>query len=73
MSNKTMSMRYGMHWSRTKKAVKRAAGGRCARCGGQYLLTVHHIDGNRRNHVRSNLTVLCEPCHREVHEMENPT
>lgn len=42
----------------------------CMRCNklmrGMDLM-VHHIDGNYRNNYLNNLTVICRPCHREVH------
>ena len=63
-----MSFRYGMHWSRTKGAIRRRDKGVCVRCGGRFLLTVHHLDGDRRNRAFDNLATLCEPCHREAHE-----
>ena len=72
MSTTTPSFRYGMHWSRTKRAIRRRDGLRCVRCGGQFLLTVHHLDGDTRNHAPANLLTLCEPCHREAHEEAGP-
>jgi 5-methylcytosine-specific restriction endonuclease McrA len=66
----TMSTRYGFHWSRIRRAVKRQAEGRCQYCGSEHLVTVHHLDGNTRNHAPENLAVLCEPCHVFVHRTE---
>jgi hypothetical protein len=45
--------------------------GKCAECGwcrvnpttGRVPLTVHHVDGNCRNHTETNLTLLCPGCH----------
>jgi len=42
-------------------------GRRCAECGKERGLDVHHIDGDRRNNDLENLMVLCQPCHRKVH------
>jgi hypothetical protein len=28
---------------------------------------IHHLDGNHSNNVRSNLVVLCDPCHTAAH------
>ncbi len=67
MSSKTMCKRYGQHWSRTRRAIKRRAEGRCMYCGSEHLITVHHLDGNPRHHEPENLAVLCEPCHEFVH------
>jgi hypothetical protein len=42
----------------------------CALCGlrGIQLLTIHHIDGERRNNSYENQIVLCHNCHRRFHE-----
>jgi len=64
MSNASMSFRYGMGWSRTRRAIRRRDNGVCVRCGGQLRLTVHHLDNNRRNRAKANLVTLCEMCHR---------
>lgn len=44
--------------------------GCCQECGysktrenGRSILTVHHIDGNRKNNVIENLQLLCPNCH----------
>jgi len=42
----------------------------CTACGYNKIegvLEVHHIDGDRRNNVLSNLLVLCPTCHKEQH------
>jgi len=64
MSTTSMSFRYSMHWARTRRAIRRRDNGACVRCGGRFVLGVHHLDGNRRNHAKENLVTLCEPCHR---------
>jgi len=33
-----------------------------------YLLDVHHVDGNRRNNIKSNLKVVCANDHRRRHQ-----
>jgi len=33
----------------------------------EYLLKVHHIDGNRKNNKKSNLEVVCGNCHTKRH------
>jgi len=42
----------------------------CARCGfsNPQSLTIHHIDGNRRNNSYENQIVLCYTCHQRHHE-----
>lgn len=41
----------------------------CVSCGveEEYLLEIHHKDGNRHNNVRSNLEVVCANCHIKRH------
>lgn len=41
----------------------------CVSCGENriYLLEVHHIDGNRKNNVESNLECVCSNCHKIRH------
>lgn len=46
----------------------------CCDCGIKqiYLLTMHHIDGNRDNNDSSNIEVLCANCHVKRHlKIEN--
>ncbi len=50
-------------------------GAKCERCGwsevntksGNVPITIDHIDGNSRNHVVSNLRILCPNCHALTH------
>lgn len=41
----------------------------CGLCGlrGTDLLTIHHIDGNRRHNAYENQIVLCHNCHSRYH------
>ena len=41
----------------------------CVDCSNktEYLLTVHHIDGNRQNNKKENLEVVCHNCHTKRH------
>lgn len=43
--------------------------GYCEDCGESrdYMLCVHHIDGNKENEIESNWEVLCSNCHRKRH------
>lgn len=43
---------------------------KCNRCGATDQLVIHHIDHDHRNNVRSNLEVLCSPCHTSHHKTE---
>lgn len=50
-------------------------GHQCTLCGSDYILQVHHIDGNGRNKSKEeqnneldNLTTLCVSCHARVHK-----
>ncbi len=61
-----MSFRYGQHWARTRAAIRRRDRGVCVRCGNPFTLSVHHLDGNRRNNANENLVTLCMGCHNEM-------
>ncbi len=39
----------------------------CILCGAFENIRVHHINENRKDNTEENLTVLCESCHRKVH------
>jgi 5-methylcytosine-specific restriction endonuclease McrA len=71
-NSKSMSFRYGRHWSRTRRAIRRRDQGRCVRCGAKDALTVHHLDGNTRNNANDNLVTLCIGCHNEVQGEPGP-
>ena len=49
----------------------------CELCGlqswrGQELIfQIHHIDGNHKNHVKSNLQLLCPNCHSQTDTFSN--
>lgn len=49
--------------------VKEEAGWKCERCGHEdsfeagRVLTVHHLDRNKKNNMRWNLAALCQRCH----------
>lgn len=40
---------------------------KCAICGSQESLEVHHINKDRANNYPDNLITLCEECHKRVH------
>lgn len=60
-----------------KKRLILELGHICTKCGlsswmGQPItLELEHIDGNNRNHERSNLTLLCPNCHSQTPTWRN--
>lgn len=40
----------------------------CFRDGGEVVLQVHHINGNREDNEDSNLVTLCKGHHRKLHQ-----
>lgn len=51
------------------KAYRKSMGRFCCDCGEEreYLLVVHHIDGNRGNRQEENLETVCGNCHTKRH------
>lgn len=55
-------------WKRKSAALKRAAGGRCERCGHPGALQAHHKTYAHLGHERSGeLIALCDRCHAREH------
>ncbi len=60
---------YPDNWNEIAFEIKEEAGWVCVRCGhphdpdSGYVLTVHHLDGNKSNYERWNLAALCQRCH----------
>ena len=60
---------YPDNWEEIARKVKNEAGWKCERCGHDhepkagYTLTVHHLDGDKTNCKRENLSALCQRCH----------
>lgn len=69
---------YPKDWPQIAERVKRAAGGKCVRCGFIHspqlgrTLTVHHFDGDKGNCEPWNLMALCQACHLSVQGRVNP-
>jgi 5-methylcytosine-specific restriction endonuclease McrA len=45
-------------------------GKECSECGKQSYLQIHHIDNDRTNDNLSNLQILCDDCHKDIHVLE---
>lgn len=46
--------------------------GKCALCGvphAERAVHIHHLDKNKQNSVKANMTLLCQHCHRLTHSM----
>lgn len=63
---------YPKDWPAIARRVKDEAGGACVRCGhghdvaSGYVLTVHHLDGDKSNCEWWNLAALCQRCHLSI-------
>ena len=64
-----MSNGYPDNWDEIATRIKNEAGNRCERCHHSddsatgYMLTTHHLDGNKENCEDWNLAALCQRCH----------
>jgi len=64
---------YPYNWKKLVIEVKKRAGDKCELCGiknystnprgKQVILTIHHIDRNKKNNKLINLIALCQKCH----------
>ena len=62
---------YPSNWGEIALRVKEAAGWCCENCGHPhsfpgYVLTVHHLDGDKGNCGDRNLVALCQRCHLSI-------
>ena len=63
---------YPSEWPTIAKRIKDAANWKCERCehvhevATGYVLTVHHLDGNKSNCADWNLAALCQRCHLRI-------
>lgn len=63
---------YPLNWNEIAAQVKADAGNRCIRCGHAnefetgYVLTVHHLDGDKSNCRWWNMAALCQRCHLRI-------
>ena len=64
----TAREKYGLGaWKALRTSVLTRDRGRCAVCGGEATLHVHHIDRDPTNDAPANLITLCETCHARAH------
>ena len=70
----TIPNNYSDDWSKISKKMKEDADYKCKNCYRDFskkevrkFLHTHHKDGNKRDNIRGNLTVLCIECHAEHH------
>lgn len=60
---------YPKNWKEIAAAVKEDAGQKCVKCGhvndkeSGYVLTVHHMNGNKKDCSGINLVAVCQRCH----------
>ena len=63
---------YTPDWPAVARQIKEAAGWCCEHCTqphdppAGYTLTVHHLDGDKRNNDPRNLVALCQRCHLRI-------
>lgn len=50
-----------------RRAVLRAAAGKCSRCSALRKLDVHHIERRSRSGLFGPCVALCRRCHDEIH------
>ncbi len=72
------SERVALHWLVNavyrlhSRRVLDQVGWRCGRCGGTYLLQIHHrkFRSHGGTHIPDNLEPVCGDCHRRIHQRE---
>ena len=63
---------YTPDWKERAREIRRSANYCCEKCNVDCesstgrILTVHHIDSNKKNNHNLNLVALCWPCHRKI-------
>lgn len=41
---------------------------KCSICSSINKLIVHHIDGNYKNNILENISIVCRSCHNKIHK-----
>ena len=60
---------YPENWKDIAVSIKEDAGWKCVKCGhvhdveNGYVLTVHHMNGNKKDCSYRNLVAVCQRCH----------
>lgn len=65
---------YGQEFTnKLKREIRRKSNNKCQMCNkeSQRALSIHHIDQNKFNNNKDNLTPLCSSCHTYVHGNRN--
>lgn len=57
------------NWRRRNKEVYDKLLKECYFCEKKQQLTIHHIDGDKRNNNIENLQCLCKKCHFKAHKL----
>jgi hypothetical protein len=76
-SARTKAGDYPPEWPAVAWIIKAMAGWQCERCGHDHtpappwVLTVHHLDGNKQNLWSWNLAALCQRCHLRIQHRVN--
>ncbi len=70
---------YPLNWKEIADQIKEAAGWKCEHCNAEhnpaigYTLTVHHLNGIKRECNRENLVALCQRCHLRIQAQYHPS
>ena len=76
--NRIIKGEYPPDWTEIARRVKDKAERRCERCDHidevitGYMLTTHHLDGDKSNCEDWNLAALCQRCHLSIQARVNP-
>jgi len=65
--------RYGENWTEKRDEIRRRDGERCALCGSQDKIEIHHVRKHKqgKEHHPERMIALCASCHRKVRNPQN--
>lgn len=66
-TKKEAHLTYDLWKLKNKKRYDKLILKSCGTCGQSKNLQIHHINGDKRNNLVSNLKILCVDCHRHIH------